>query len=231
MGKRHDAELDVIRRTGERHDAELDEIRHMGKRFDGYIYKNDQKVGDIGNSIGALIEDIAYPSIENIVRKQCNAKFMGEMNNNIPGKELQIDAWGIRGGYSKSSEEPEIFIFEIKTRFRDGKTIEQIQKHIVTLRRNEPQYRTCPIYPFLVVAKITADQELLVWNSGIHLIKFREQLFDLEPAPKGFNHNYLYGVKKSSSSMPQRGVPTPYPPFYEQQLKRTYGSFEELLIH
>jgi len=156
----------------ERHDREMAAMRAQTDRV-------SKLLGDMGNTRGEFVEHLAMPSIKRIVEEQLEADFLGGFRGGSKGKQVQIDAW------ATSDSDNAVYVFEIKRKFRK-EAIRQIFRQIERLRELLPDYASSAIYPFIAVGVINEDDELKVWEAGVHLLKFGDGAFRLCEAPKGF---------------------------------------------
>ena len=120
----------------------------------------------------------------------------------------KFDAWASRG-----EGHEEIFVFEIKRTFSE-KTIKQIIRSIGTFRQHYPEHAETPVYPFLVAAAVNPDYEHKIWDAGITLITFSDEMLICPEPPKGFSPRYDYGMEDVA---PGRSVP---PRYYLEQTRR-----------
>ncbi len=192
-----------------------------------------REVGNLGNSIGAFVEDISIPSLRRIITSLHDVDFAAPfpfLDSNLSRREL--DALAFTRPKADAGEPLEAFVFEIKRKFRD-EDLKQVRSNIAALRRAMPQFRECPIYAYLVAASISEEQKKKVWAAGIHLITYGDKLFDLPVPPPGFEFDYEIGLPKEPADRTRhrREVPRPHPPFYLQQLARARDSLKIGQLH
>ena len=185
--------------------AEAERSKALDKKLD----KVSKNLGAIGNSRGKFIETLALPAIKRIIKDELRAEFKGTLaaNKNVKARGFQFDAWASCG---ESHEE--IFVFEIKRTF-SSKTVKQIIRSISAFRQHYPEYAETPVYPFLVAAAVNPDYEHKIWDAGITLITFSDEMLICSKPPKGFSPRYDYGMEKARG----RSVP---PRYYLEQTRR-----------
>ncbi len=144
----------------------------------------------------------------------------------------ELDAFAVTEPQPGSGAPLEAFVFETKRKFSET-DIEQIKNNITALRKVMPQFRECPIYAHLLASSIWEKQKQRVWNAGIHLVTYGDQLFDLPAPPSTFEFDYEIGIPKgtAASKGPRRAAPREHPPFYLQQLERVRDSIEGSQLH
>ena len=186
--------------------AEAERSKALDKKLDA-VSKN---LGAIGNSRGKFIETLALPAIKRIVKDELKAEFRGTLgaNQNLKARGFEFDAFAVRG------EDPEeVFVFEIKRTF-SSKTVKQIIRSISAFRQHYPEHAETPVYPFLVAAAVNPKYEHKIWNAGITLITFSDEMLICSKPPKGFSPRYDYGMEDVA---PGRSVP---PRYYLEQTRR-----------
>ncbi len=190
-----------------------------------------KEMGRLGNSIGALVEDLSIPSLRRIITSQHEVDFHAPfpfLDAGLGRRELDAFAFTRPGAGAPL----EAFVLEVKRKFSEP-DIEQIRSNITALRRALPRFRECPVYAYLLAASIREEQKQKVWDAGIHLVTYGERLFDVPAPPPAFEFDYAIGVRKGSAhrGQPQRAVPRAHPPFYLQQLKRIRDSGKAGPLH
>ncbi len=186
--------------------AEAERSKALDKKLDA-VSKN---LGAIGNSRGKFIETLALPAIKRIIKDELRAEFKGTLaaNKNVKARGFQFDAWASCG---ESHEE--IFVFEIKRTF-SSKTVKQIIRSISAFRQHYPEHAETPVYPFLVAAAVNPKYEHKIWDAGITLITFSDEMLICSKPPKGFSPRYDYGMEDVARG---RSVP---PRYYLEQTRR-----------
>ncbi len=185
--------------------AEAERSKALDKKLDK-VLKN---LGVIDSSRGKFIETLALPAIKRIVKDELKAEFRGTLgaNQNLKARGFEFDAFAVRG------EDPEeVFVFEIKRTFSE-KNVKQIIRSIGAFRQHYPEHAETPVYPFLVAAAVNPDYEHKIWNAGITLITFSDEMLICPEPPKGFSPRYDYGMEKARG----RSVP---PRYYLEQTRR-----------
>ncbi len=185
--------------------AEAERSKALDKKLD----KVSKSLGVIESRRGKFIETLALPAIKRIVKDELRAEFRGKLGakQNLKARGFEFDAFAVRG------EDPEeIFVFEIKRTFSE-KTVKQIIRSIGTFREHYPEHAETPVYPFLVAAAVNPKYEHKIWDAGITLITFSDEMLICSKPPKGFSPRYDYGMEKARG----RSVP---PRYYLEQTRR-----------
>ena len=187
----------LMDKGSERHDREMAAISKQNDRI-------AKMLGDMGNTRGEFVEHMALPSIKRIVEEELKADFLGGFRGGTKGRQVQIDAW------ATSDLDNAVYVFEIKHKFRE-EAIGQIFRQIERLRELLPDYASSAIYPFIAVGVISEDDELKVWDAGVHLLKFGDGAFRLCEAPTGFKPAHSRGMKGHARMVP------PYPDYLSRR--------------
>ncbi len=210
-----------------------EEVSRLEGKMDGGFARLERKIGQVGNSIGAFVEEISIPSLERIITSKHPVEFKAPFafcDADLTPREL--DAFAVTRPEQGSSEPLEAFVFEIKRKYKD-KHIRQIRDSVAALRKAVPKLRECPIYVYLLAASISKEQQRKVWNSGIHLITYGSTIFELSVPPSTFEFDYEIGIAKKSAdgSRHRREVPGPHPPFFLMQLELARGTMKSDKFH
>ncbi len=205
----------------------------LKREMDAGFAELKREMGNLGNSIGAFVEDFSVPSLRRIITSLHDVDFIAPFvffDANTGQREL--DAFAVTRTEAGAAVPLEAFVFEIKRKFNEP-DLEQLRNNITALRKAMPQFRECPIYAYLLAASIREAQKQKVWDAGIHLVTFGDRLFDLPVPPANFEFDYEIGMPKrpAGRGRPQRAVPRPHPPFYLQQLKRVRDAVKTGQLH
>ncbi len=215
----------------------LSEFSRLESRMDVGFARLERKIGQVGNSIGAFVEEISIPSLERIITSKHPVEFKAPFafcDADLTPREL--DAFAVTRPEQGSSEPLEAFVFEIKRKYKD-KHIRQIRDSVAALRKAVPKLRECPIYAYLLAASISKEQQRKVWNSGIHLITYGSNIFELSVPPSTFEFDYEIGIAKKSAdgNRHRREVSGPgpglHPPFFLMQLELARGTMKSDKLH
>ncbi len=204
------------------------EFARLESKMDAGFAELKREMGNLGNSIGAFVEDLSIPSLRRIITSLHDVDFVAPfVFFDADTGRRELDAFAVTRPDAGAGMPREAFVFEIKRKF-SNKDIEQIRNNIFALRKAMSQFRKCPIYAYLLAASISEAQKRKVWDAGIHLVTYGDKLFDLPVPPANFEFDYEIGIPKRPSGRghPQRAVPRPPPPFYLQQLKRIRDSIK-----
>ena len=108
--------------------------------------KRDQQIGGLTNKFGRFTEGLAAPSIRKILDEVFDADFRPELGSKVSTRLAahHIDAWGVARNGAK-----EVYLIEVKSRFRPGKHFRQILEQVENFRTYAPEYADHEIFPMV----------------------------------------------------------------------------------
>ena len=165
--------------------------------------RRDRKLGDLGNKFGSYTEELALPSIRQILNVNFKADFRtvtvkGQDNT----EDLQLDAWGVARNGVKA-----VYLVEIKSKFEE-KHFKQLRRQVARFRNLLPGYADYRVYQAVAAVKASETVRNMIFERGIYLIDISGGVFMLANRPDGFEPNgNLEGHTHSRGVPPLHMVP------------------------
>ena len=156
--------------------------------------KRDQQIGGLTNKFGRFTEGLAAPSIRKILDEVFDADFRPELGSKVSTRLAahHLDAWGVARNGAK-----EVYLIEVKSRFRPGKHFRQILEQVENFRTYAPEYADHEIYPMVGVVDESEQDRLQIWLNGMYVIDVADGVFRLAESPRGFKPKGSYGMNRT----------------------------------
>ncbi|GAB3700802.1 hypothetical protein GCM10027592_28140 [Spirosoma flavus] len=143
-------------------------------------------VGDIGNKFGTFTEGMAFPSMQNVLRKQFGITTVAANYTTHAGADtLEIDVLGLANGEVNIA-----IIVEVKSHLRK-RDIEQTLKTIDRFRRLHPEHAGKKIFGIIACVSGAMEQREEAQRAGLFVASIHDEVFELKtPAyfvPKDFS--------------------------------------------
>ena len=156
--------------------------------------KRDQQIGGLTNKFGRFTEGLAEPSIRKILDEVFDADFRPELGSKASTRLAahHLDAWGVARNGAK-----EVYLIEVKSRFRPGKHFKQILEQVENFRTYAPEYADHEIFPMVGVVDASEQDRLQIWLNGMYVIDVADGVFRLAESPRGFKPKGSYGMNRT----------------------------------
>ena len=140
-----------------------------------------QQIGALGNKFGSYTEGLANPSLHRILRETFH------MDNVARGVRVS------RGGRSQeydligttNSGQNEAVVVEIKSNLTEAE-LRKFEQKLSDFFELLPEHRGKTLYGLLAAVDATDEMNKRVAKRGFFLARAHDDLFVLEPAPRGF---------------------------------------------
>ena len=165
----------------------------------------NKEVGGLSNKFGRFTEELAEPSIREILDEGFDADFRPELKSKVSNRLVAhlVDAWGVARNGVRA-----VYLIEVKSRFRPGKHFKQIWEQVEDFRTYAPEYADYQIYPMVGVVDASEQDRLQIWRNGMYVIDVADGVFKLAQRPDGFKPNGSHGMQEKGGGTPNlRMVP------------------------
>ena len=202
---KNDKQIEKLSSEGRKYYAEIKEMQAENatqqakndKQIESMVdeaKKRDQQIGGLTNKFGRFTEGLAAPSIRKILDEVFDADFRPELGSKVSTRLAahHIDAWGVARNGAK-----EVYLIEVKSRFRPGKHFRQILEQVENFRTYAPEYADHEIYPMVGVVDASEQERLQIWLNGMYVIDVAEGVFSLAESPRGFKPKGSHGMNRT----------------------------------
>lgn len=155
--------------------AILKEIAEKQRENDKEINRVAKLVGEIGNKFGSFTEGMAFPSMDNVLRKQFGMKTVTTNYTTEAGSDtLEIDVLGLANGDINTA-----VIVEVKSQLK-RRDIEQTVKTMERFRRLHPEHANKKLYGVIACVSGSKEQREQAQKEGLFVASIHDEVFELK---------------------------------------------------
>jgi hypothetical protein len=174
-------ELSISQKETDKQLKETDrQLTKQLKETDKQLKELGKQIGGIGNKFGSYTENIAMPSVRNIMSKKFK---MDHFQSNVlirkNGKTVELD-----GMAYANSDINKIFVIEIKSKV-SPETFVQTDKIVEKFFDWFPEHKDKKLYIMLAGVNVPTDLREKILNKGWYFAEVNEKIFKLN-VPKSF---------------------------------------------
>jgi hypothetical protein len=187
----------------EEHEREIQEIWRIVKETAQQIKQVNKQLGELGNKWGAFTEDLAWPSLEKILKKDFGVDTVSpNQSRDKNGRSFEVDVLA-----TDSKRRDRVYVVEIKSRLtKDG--VSQILDTLAELPNFYPEFSNLKVYGMLAAVDILDDAREAAGKAGIYLAQLSDDIFKLSVPKKFEPKDYGQSALRNGASKGRKKKPS-----------------------